>query len=73
MGNHEHPCVVCGENTMTAFNYDCERRHNTEVIRAKIKSIKQYCKRQDDQPCDYHLRNIRELETLLATARLRHG
>lgn len=68
MGNHEHPCIVCGENTMSAFNYDCEQRHTAAAIRAAIKSVQKYCRREDDQPCDYHLRDIKELVALLAKA-----
>lgn len=64
MGNHEHLCIVCGENTMAAFNYDCERRHHAGDITAAIARLKK-------QPSTekWYLRDLAELAALLAKAR----
>ena len=61
MGNHEDPCIVCGENTMTAFNYDCEKRHNTQQIRARLDELKKRNR-------DYERQKIARLEELLYKA-----
>jgi hypothetical protein len=69
MGNHEAPCIVCGENTMSAFNYDCEHRHSGIDISKAIVRLVRISHKDDGQPRDWVLRDIEKLNKLLYESR----
>lgn len=69
MGNHESPCIVCGDNTMSAFTYDCEQRHTIKAVSIALEDLRKRCHARHAQPCKIDARSISRLEVLLEKTR----